>query len=44
MAEKLGVGAAFPFMNLNVVGGGKTGIPTDITTAYQIVLFYRGHW
>ncbi len=44
MADKLDAGAEFPLITLNVVGGGQTTLPSDITTAYQIVLFYRGHW
>ena len=44
MTEKLDAGAAFPRMNLALVGGDTTTLPDDISTGYQIVLFYRGHW
>lgn len=44
MTEKLGPGATFPTMQLTRVDGSVFTLPPDITTAYQVVLFYRGHW
>ena len=44
MTEKLDAGTAFPQMDLTLVGGDTITLPDDISTAYQIVLFYRGHW
>jgi hypothetical protein len=44
MAEKLGIGAAFPKMTLNLVDGGTLNLPDGIDAKYRIILFYRGHW
>ncbi|MFN0302202.1 MAG: hypothetical protein ACKVQU_17825 [Burkholderiales bacterium] len=44
MSDKLGIGAAFPRMTLNVVSGGTVDLPDGIDAKYKIVLFYRGHW
>ena len=44
MTEKLAAGAAFPNMKLTRVDGETFTLPDDIATAYQVVLFYRGHW
>jgi len=44
MTEKLGTGASFPKMELTQADGSVFTLPEDITTAYQVVLFYRGHW
>ena len=44
MTEKLAAGATFPNMKLTQVDGETFTLPDDITTAYQVVLFYRGHW
>ncbi len=44
MMEKLDAGTQFPTMTLNLVDGGQIAIPADISTPYQILLFYRGHW
>jgi len=44
MAHKLDAGTTFPGMKLTTVGGDTLTLPDDITTAYQVVLFYRGHW
>ena len=44
MAEKLNTGDRFPSMEFDLVGGGKITLPTDITSRYALVLFYRGHW
>jgi len=44
MTEKLDTGHAFPPMTLTTVAGDTVALPADIGTAYQVVLFYRGHW
>ena len=44
MTEKLDTGHAFPAMTLTTVAGDAVTLPADIGTAYQVVLFYRGHW
>jgi len=44
MAEKLNAGAVFPAMELTTVAGDTLKLPDNIATAYQVMLFYRGHW
>ena len=44
MSDKLGIGAMFPDMTINIVGGGTITLPTDLNAKYRVVLFYRGHW
>jgi len=44
MSDKLGIGAVFPDMTINLVGGGAINLPTDLNARYKVVLFYRGHW
>ena len=44
MAEKLGAGAEFPPMSIEVVDGAPLTIPGALDSRYTIVLFYRGHW
>ncbi|MDP6427131.1 MAG: hypothetical protein QGH73_04640 [Rhodospirillales bacterium] len=44
MAEKLNTGDSFPSMTVDLVGGGSFSIPNDLEGAYNVVLFYRGHW
>lgn len=44
MAEKLGIGDAFPGLQLDLVGGGSLGLPDGLEAKYKVVLFYRGHW
>ena len=44
MAEKLGIGATFPKMTLNLVDGSKLDLPDGMNSKYRIMLFYRGHW
>jgi hypothetical protein len=44
MAEKLGIGATFPKLVLNLVDGGTLNLPDDLDSKYRIILFYRGHW
>ena len=44
MAEKLGIGDAFPGIRLDLVGGGALDLPGGLDAKYKVVLFYRGHW
>jgi hypothetical protein len=44
MVEKLGIGATFPKMTLNLVDGGTLDLPDGMDAKYRIFLFYRGHW
>ena len=44
LAEKLGIGATFPNLTLNLVGGGTLDLPSGLDAKYRIILFYRGHW
>lgn len=44
MAEKLGIGAQFPKITLQLTDGGTMTLPDDIDSTYTVVLFYRGHW
>ncbi len=44
MADKLGIGASFPSLRLNAVGGGSLDVPGGLGDKYKVVLFYRGHW
>lgn len=44
MAEKLGIGDAFPRLRLDLVGGQGLSLPDGLDAKYKIVLFYRGHW
>ena len=44
MADKLNAGDRFPSLVLNLVGGGTFAVPADLTAAYTVLLFYRGHW
>ncbi len=44
MAEKLGIGAAFPGMKIQLVDGGMLELPHGIDAKYTVALFYRGHW
>lgn len=44
MTEKLGIGAAFPSLTLNLVSGGTLDVPQGMGGGYKVVLFYRGHW
>ena len=44
MAEKLDIGARFPSLDLNLVGGGTLALPDGLDADYKIILFYRGHW
>ncbi|MDH3233069.1 MAG: hypothetical protein OEQ29_06055 [Alphaproteobacteria bacterium] len=44
MSEKLGMGASFPKLTLNLVGGGTLDLPDALDAKYRVVLFYRGHW
>lgn len=44
MTEKLGIGSSMPSLTLNLVSGGTLDIPAGMTSAYKVILFYRGHW
>jgi hypothetical protein len=44
MAEKLGIGAVFPDISVDLVGGGSIALPRGVNAKYQAILFYRGHW
>ena len=44
MAEKLGIGGAFPTLQLDLVGGGTLSLPDGLDARYKVILFYRGHW
>ena len=44
MGEKLGIGAAFPTLSLNLLDRGPVEAPADMPGAWKVVLFYRGHW
>lgn len=44
LAQKIGIGATFPAVSLNLVGGGPLDLPRGLDAKYKIILFYRGHW
>ena len=44
MSSKLGIGATFPEMKIELVGGGAMELPRGLAARYGVVLFYRGHW
>ena len=44
MAEKLGIGAEFPNLQLTTVDGRNLAIPEQLEGRYRVILFYRGHW
>ena len=44
MAEKLDAGSPFPDMTLTLVNGDSVTLPGDNSSAYRVILFYRGHW
>ena len=44
MADKLGIGAVFPQVTLQLVTGGSLMVPDQMISKYRVVLFYRGHW
>lgn len=44
LAEKLGIGATFPSLTLNLVDGGTLEVPGGLDAKYRVILFYRGHW
>ena len=43
MADKLNAGEQFPALSLQV-GDSAINLPDELSSAYTIVLFYRGHW
>ncbi len=44
MAEKLGIGATFPTLNLTLTDGRRVSLPDELEGRYRVILFYRGHW
>ncbi|MCY3827928.1 MAG: hypothetical protein OXF89_02215 [Rhodospirillaceae bacterium] len=44
MGEKLGIGATFPDLSIDLVDGGSMRLPDDLSGKYRVILFYRGHW
>ena len=40
----LQAGAAFPHLEIRIVGDGTLGIPEDLHDHPAVLLFYRGHW
>ncbi|MGI9524897.1 MAG: hypothetical protein ACR2PG_24975 [Hyphomicrobiaceae bacterium] len=44
MAQKLGIGSAFPTLTVKRTDGGTLDLPTGLTTNWKVILFYRGHW
>ena len=44
MSEKLGIGASFPSLAIDLVDGQSLSLPTDLESDWKIILFYRGHW
>ena len=44
MSEKLEIGASFPDITLDLVGGGTLDLPGGLDTKYKVILFHRGHW
>jgi hypothetical protein len=44
MAEKLGIGDAFPNLQLTLTDGGMLDLPGGLDARYKVILFYRGHW
>ena len=43
-STRLDTGDPFPEMTLSLTDGRKIQLPNDIDHAFQVVLFYRGHW
>ena len=44
MTAMLTSGDPFPEITLTSTDGATIVLPTDLTTPYTVVLFYRGHW
>lgn len=44
MGAKLGIGATFPDLSIDLVDGGTMRLPDGLDTKYRVILFYRGHW
>ena len=40
----VGIGATFPKLTIDLVGGGTLSLPDDLDAKYRVILFYRGHW
>ncbi len=44
MGEKLQQGDRLPPISFDMIGGGTLSLPTDMSSRYLAVLFYRGVW
>ncbi len=44
MGEKLQQGDRLPELSLNLIDGGTLTLPSDMSSRYLAVLFYRGVW
>ncbi len=44
MADKLNLADTFPALRLSFTDGTALEVPSELNTAYAILLFYRGHW
>lgn len=44
MTDKLDRGDTFPHLTLTLVGDATLSLPDDLAAAYNVILFYRGHW
>ncbi|MFK7733622.1 MAG: hypothetical protein AB8B48_18525 [Pseudomonadales bacterium] len=42
--NKLDTGDTYPSMSVDLVSGGSVTLPDGLSSTYQIILFYRGHW
>jgi hypothetical protein len=44
MGEKLQQGDRLPPISFDLIDGGTLSLPTDMSSRYLAVLFYRGVW
>ena len=44
MSEKLQQGDRLPGLSLDLIDGGKLELPSDMSSRYLALLFYRGVW
>jgi len=44
MGQRLGIGDRFPAVTVTLVDGGSVDLPDGMDGAYNVILFYRGHW
>jgi len=44
MGQRLGIGDRFPTLAVTLVDGGSLDLPDGLGGAYNVILFYRGHW